>query len=96
MRMLMVVAFSSAALLSPILAAGQETAAPAAPAATAATDSSAVNLDEIICKNSAPPTGSRLGGGRECHTQREWNRRQQESEDITRRQQREGYRSPGG
>jgi len=96
MRMLMVVAFSSAAFLSPVLAAAQETAAPATPAATAATDSSAVNLDEIICKNSAPPTGSRLGGGRECHTQREWNRRQQESEDITRRQQREGYRSPGG
>jgi hypothetical protein len=31
------------------------------------------NLDQIVCRNEAPPTGSRIGGWRECETQRYWN-----------------------
>jgi hypothetical protein len=45
------------------------------------------NLDEVVCTISPPATGTRLGGGRECHTEREWKRRQQESQDITRKAQ---------
>ena len=70
--------------------------ATAAPAATAAADSSAVNLDEIVCRTVAAPTGTRLGGGRECHTVREWNDRERESQDLTRDSQRRGFKVPGG
>jgi hypothetical protein len=62
-------------------------AAPAAPAQTATAQapaapvgSQASNPDEVVCRMSAPTTGSRLGGGRECHTQRAWDARQQESQ----------------
>ena len=44
---------------------------------TSPTDESA-NLDQTICKIGPPPTGTRLGGSRECHTAREWDDRQQE------------------
>ncbi|HLY07606.1 MAG TPA: hypothetical protein VKR31_17805 [Rhizomicrobium sp.] len=50
-----------------------------------------VDLDQVVCKAEPPSIGSRLGGGRECHTQREWNRRMRESQDITRRQQIMGF-----
>lgn len=73
------------------------TAAMPAPAATAAAaDSSAVNLDEVVCRTVAAPTGSRLGGGRECHTVREWNQRERESQDLTRQQERTGFATHGG
>lgn len=45
------------------------------------------NLDEIVCKTSPPATGTRLGGRRECHAEREWKRQQRESQDITRKAQ---------
>jgi hypothetical protein len=38
------------------------------------------NLDRIECRSSPPPTGTRLGASRECHTVREWNVRQQDSQ----------------
>ena len=72
------------------------TPAPAATAASAAADSSAVNLDEVVCRAVAAPTGTRLGGGRECHTVREWNQREKESQDLTRDSQRRGFKVPGG
>lgn len=53
--------------------------------------SSAVNLDEIVCRNTAPATGTRLGGGRECHTVRQWNERERQAQDITRQQQVVGF-----
>jgi len=56
-------------------------------------DANAVDLDQIVCKEAPPKTGSRLGGGRECQTQREWNRQMRESQDITRHQQVLGYSS---
>src|SRR5690242_7455920 len=51
----------------------------------------AVDLDQIVCKEAPPKIGSRLGGGRECHSEREWRERQQESQDMLRRQQRMGF-----
>ena len=50
-----------------------------------------VNLDEIVCRDSPPRTGSRIGGGRECHSQREWNQRQRDSQDALMRHQRMGF-----
>jgi hypothetical protein len=68
------------------------TAQEAAPPAVAA---SAVNLDEVVCRAVAPTTGSRLGGGRECHTVREWNQREQDSREALLRAQQLGYTSRG-
>lgn len=111
MRVFAALLFSSAVVLAPALAGAQATTAPAAqtaqtttaPAApatqaapAAVNDSSAVNLDEIVCKNQPPATGTRLGGGRECHTVREWNQREREAQDITRREQATGMVHPGG
>lgn len=50
-----------------------------------------VDLDQIVCKEKPPEIGSRLGGGRECHTQRQWNQRMRESQDITRHQEQTGF-----
>jgi hypothetical protein len=91
MRIFAAVAFSSAILLTPVFAAAQGTTASAAPTAPATSDSSGANLDEVVCKNSPPPIGSRLGGGRECHTQREWNTRQIESQRALLEAQRTGF-----
>jgi hypothetical protein len=102
MRVFAALLFSSAVVLAPALASAQETTAPAAPAAQTAqaapatTDISRVNLDEIVCKQQPPATGSRLGGGRECHTVREWNQRQKDAQDTTRQQEMGGYSRPGG
>ena len=96
MRVFAAVAVSSAILFTPVLASAQAAATATALAAPATNDSSAANLNEVICKNSAPPTGSRLGGGRECHSQREWNQRQLDSQNALLRQQQTGYKSPGG
>jgi hypothetical protein len=38
------------------------------------------DLDQVVCRKSPPPVGTRLGGGRECHTQREWNDRQAQAQ----------------
>lgn len=50
-----------------------------------------VDLDQIVCKQAPPKIGSRIGGGTECHSQREWNRITHESQDMTRHQQRMSY-----
>jgi hypothetical protein len=68
--------------------------APTAPAAPATAAASSAGPDQIVCKDMPPKTGSRLGGGRECHTQRQWNRMQAESQELTRRQERTGYSGP--
>jgi hypothetical protein len=36
--------------------------------------------ERMICKSSAPPTGSRMGGGRVCHTAQEWKLAEEQSE----------------
>jgi len=66
-------------------AAAQAGAAPAMASTT-----SAVNLDEIVCRVTPPPTGSRFGGGRECHTVRQWNQREKDSQDVLNREQHMG------
>jgi len=99
MRTITAVAFSSTLLLAPMLATAQDSAAPAAaapPAATAAAPAAtsgngdAANLDEIVCKQRPPKTGSRLGGGRECHTVRQWNQWQIDSRNALIHQQQMG------
>ena len=47
--------------------------------------------DDIVCRTVPPTTGTRFGGGRECHKRREWAQRQQESQDITRKHEELGY-----
>lgn len=47
----------------------------------------------IICKTSPPTTGSRLGGGRECHTQREWDQRQKDAQKQLQMNQMRGMQS---
>ena len=110
MRVFAALLFSSAVVLAPALAAAQTTTAPTAPAsqtaqattapaaqaASATSDNSGVNLDEIVCRNTPAPTGSRLGGGRECHSVRQWNQREKEAQDITRKAEQEGFNKPGG
>lgn len=93
MRIFAGVLFSSAIILAPAMAAAEAATAPSA--SPVASDSSPVNLDEVVCKTQPPTTGSRLGGGRECHTVREWNEREREAQDITRMQQREGLATRG-
>jgi hypothetical protein len=69
------------------------TAAPAAPAQESVTvnaPAARVNLDEVVCKQTPPKTGSRLGGARECHTVREWNRWQLDSRNALMHQQQMG------
>lgn len=105
MRMIAAAALAMAAFFVPALAVAQEgavaaaptaTASPAAPAAPAATDSNGVNLDEVVCKQTPPPTGSRLGGGRECHTARQWNQMQLDSQNSLSHLQHSGSREAKG
>ena len=70
-------------------------AAATAPGAVPQQTEANVNLDEIVCKNSPATTGTRLGGGRECHSVREWNQREKQAQDITRQQQVMGLNSQG-
>lgn len=104
MRVFAALLFSSAVVLAPAIAAAQATTvsgtqtaqATTAVAQAPASNSSAANLDEVVCKNQPPTTGSRLGGGRECHTVREWNQQEREAQDATRREQATGMVHPGG
>jgi hypothetical protein len=79
-----------AATATPGAPAPAVTGATAAPAASTTADA---DLDQVVCKDAPAKTGSRIGGGRECHTQREWTRMQHESEELTRHQERNGYTS---
>jgi hypothetical protein len=57
-------------------------ATPAAPApTTTAAATPAEDPNEIICKQSAAPTGSRLGATRTCQTRREWEQAHQDAQD---------------
>jgi hypothetical protein len=50
--------------------------------------------DEIECLTTPPRTGSRLGGARECHTRRDWDRRRNESRSILSGMQMRGLQGP--
>jgi hypothetical protein len=70
-------------------------ATPAQPAAMAA--AAPDPLDQIVCHVKPPPTGSMLGGGRECHTQRDWNHLQTQSQNgVSGFQQRSLQNMPTG
>ncbi len=55
-----------------------------------AAPSVAADLDQIVCKSTPPPVGSRLGGGRECHTVRQWNEQMHEVQRATGRMENVG------
>ncbi len=54
---------------------------------------SATNPDEIVCKMTPAPTGSRLGGGRECHSQREWDQHERDARKALEDKQMHGLQS---
>ncbi len=65
MRVQVLVAVS--VLAAALLPAGaySDPAQPAGPPQASDSD-----LDQVVCRVTPPPTGTRLGGGHECHTQR--------------------------
>jgi hypothetical protein len=73
------VLLSAVALTIPLSAAFADDSAPAP---TAPAVQQAVDPDRVVCQNGPPPTGSRIGGGRVCHTQREWDRMREEQRHI--------------
>ncbi len=64
--------------------------AQANPAPVSAVPSSDSNSNQIVCRMGTPPTGSRLGATRECHTQREWDQRTAEAQKILQQTQSTG------
>lgn len=66
-----------AALVAPLRAVAQEQAAAPAPtansAATTLAPTNTTSSDTVVCKT-MPRPGTRIGGRRECHAQREWDR----------------------
>lgn len=94
------VATPSATQTAPAAAAPAPTMAtqtPTAPsaAATASADNG-VNLDEVECRSTPPATGTRLGGGRECHTVREWNERMRQDQRMLEQRQSVPMMGKGG
>ena len=81
LRIICAAALAAILFVPTIVFADQDQPAAAPPAATqppASTETT--GRDEIICKTEPPPTGTRLGGGRECHTQQEWDSRMHETQ----------------
>ena len=72
---------------------------PAPPAGSGATmAAAATDADQIECRVTPPPTGSRLGGGRECHSHLQWMQREKDSEKATEQLEMRGLQGkpPGG
>jgi hypothetical protein len=61
----------------------------AAPTTTVSSNSQS-DLDRIVCKAGAAPTGSRLGASRTCRTQREWNDIEKSNQDALQQAQMKG------
>jgi len=76
-------------LMSTGVTLAQNTAAPAAaPAAQPATQATPHDdPNEIICRAGEPTLGSRFAGPRICHTRREWDQLQRDSQDALVHQQ---------
>ena len=105
MRFLAIVALATSTLFIPALATvepvlGQTApAAPTAPAAApvaSADQSSSPELDRVVCRSNPAPTGSRLGGTRECHSVREWNERTAQDQRMLQKIQVTQFHSKGG
>ena len=61
------------------------------------TEVRAADLDETMCRTMAPVVGTRLGGTRQCATQREWDRIRRDSQSATEHTQKNtpfGYNNP--
>jgi hypothetical protein len=56
------------------------------------------DLNRIVCKSTSAPTGTRLGAGRTCRTQREWDEIRKQDEAALKDLQTKGLDSklPGG
>jgi hypothetical protein len=63
---------------------------PPAPAQTAAATNDG---DKMVCRTLSAKTGSRLGGRRECRTQREWDDILHQQQDETSKMQARGLTS---
>jgi hypothetical protein len=87
-RARLVLAISSVALASPAFA--QVTGSPAAVPTQ--------DPDRVVCHSLPAPTGTRLGGRSECHTQRQWDQMRQEEQQTINSIQLKGMttRPPGG
>lgn len=65
---------------APAPASTAAAAAASVPAASAAQADADAN--RIVCRSLPAPTGSRLGGGRECHSQHDWDAMRQRAQDT--------------
>ena len=79
------------AVLVPLAGRAFAQEAGTSPAAPAPSDP-----DQIVCKELPPETGTRIGGRRVCHKQREWDAiRQRAADELEKRQIQRGI-SGGG
>lgn len=78
---------SSASVLAQ--ATSTPAAAPTTPAAPAMQPTPHDDPDEIICRSGQPELGSRFPGPRTCHTRREWDQIQRDSQSALFQQQME-------
>lgn len=62
--------------------------------APAAETKPASDPDEIVCLVTPPRTGSRIGGSRECHTRRDWDRQRKDSQTMLSDIQMHGMQGP--
>jgi hypothetical protein len=82
--------FAASAVMPLAASGGDGQGAPAAP--EAASSNQASDLDVVVCKKLAPPTGTRLGGRSVCDTKRHWLELQRASQDeLSRMQARGGH-----
>jgi hypothetical protein len=82
---------SAAPPTAPATTATPATASTPAPAAAPAKTASSIDtntaLNQIVCKSFPAPTGTRIGGGRECQTVRQWNEEQRENQQDVQHEQ---------
>jgi hypothetical protein len=69
-------------------------APPPKPATLASKGSDQDKQNQIICKTEIP-TGSRLGGVRECHTKAQWDEQTRQAREATENQQAQGINNGG-
>lgn len=76
--------------------AGAAVAQPAGPSSAAGSSDNDPN--RIVCHSMPAPTGTRLGGSRECHTQKQWDDMRQDQQKMLNDVQLKGMssRPPGG
>jgi len=86
------VAFADPAQSTPAQAAPVQ-ATPVQPAPVQVSDANQASThdpDEIVCRMEPPPTGTRLGGRRVCHTQHDWDMQMKAAQRLTAEKQQVG------